>query len=95
MGRPMEVPMDIVVLSVGMEPSAGTRELSQLFGIQQNKYGFVDSVRAPMDTVTSSVPGVYVCGAALGPADLEDCASSGAASAAKAVSSLRLRIVAG
>jgi heterodisulfide reductase subunit A len=95
MGRPMEVPMDIVVLSVGMEPSAGTRELSQLFGIQQNKYGFVDSVRAPMDTVTSSVPGVYVCGAALGPADLEDCASSGAASAAKAVSSLRLRTVAG
>ncbi len=95
MGRPMEVPMDIVVLSVGMEPSAGTRTLAQLFGVQQNKFGFIDSVKAPMDTVTTSVQGVFVCGAALGPADLEDCASSGAASAVKAITSLRLRTVAG
>ena len=95
MGRPMEVPMDIVVLSVGMEPSDGTRSLADLFGVAQNKYGFIDSVRAPMDVVTTSVTGVYACGAALGPADLEDCASSGAAAAAKAVSSLRLRAVGG
>jgi len=95
MGRPMEVPMDVVVLSVGMEPSEGTRNLAQLFGVQQNKYGFVESVLAPMDTVTTNVPGVYACGAALGPADLEDCASSGAASAARAITSLRLRVTAG
>ncbi len=28
MGRPMELPMDMVVLSVGMEPSQGTREIA-------------------------------------------------------------------
>ena len=95
MGRPMEVPMDMVVLSVGMEPSVGTRSLAGLFGVQQNQYGFIESVRAPMDTVTTSVTGVYGCGAALGPADLEDCASSGAAAATKAVTSLRLRAVGG
>ncbi len=95
MGRPMEVPMDLVVLSVGMEPSAGTRSLADLFGVQKNKYGFIDSIRAPMDVVTTNVAGVYACGASLGPADLEDCASSGAASAAKAITSLRLRTTAG
>ncbi len=95
MGRPMEVAMDMVVLSVGMEPSAGTRDLADLFGVQKNKYGFIESVRAPMDMVTTNVPGVYACGASLGPADLEDCASSGAASAAKAITSLRLRTTAG
>jgi heterodisulfide reductase subunit A len=95
MGRPMEVPMDIVVLSVGMEPSAGTRDLAQLFGVGQNRFGFIDSIRAPMDTVTTNVPGVFACGAAIGPADLEDCASSGAAAAAKAIVSLRLHATAG
>ncbi|MCP4223701.1 MAG: CoB--CoM heterodisulfide reductase iron-sulfur subunit A family protein, partial [Actinomycetia bacterium] len=95
MGRPMEVPMDLVVLSVGMEPSPGTRTLAHLFGVQANCYGFIESVRAPMDVVTTSVPGVFACGAALGPADLEDCASSGAASAAKAIMSVRLHVSAG
>ena len=95
MGRPMEVLMDMVVLSVGMEPSGGTRAMAQLFGVQQNKYGFIDSVRAPLDTVTTSVPGVFSCGAALGPADLEDCSSSAAAAAVKAITSQRLRVSVG
>ncbi|HRQ21887.1 MAG TPA: FAD-dependent oxidoreductase, partial [Anaerolineales bacterium] len=34
MSRPMEVTMDMVVLSVGMEPSAGTRAVAQLLGVQ-------------------------------------------------------------
>jgi heterodisulfide reductase subunit A len=95
MGRPMEVLMDMVVLSVGMEPSGGTRAMAQLFGVQQNKYGFIESVRAPLDTVTTSVAGVFSCGAALGPADLEDCASSAAAAAVKAITSQRLRVTVG
>src|SRR5512134_869368 len=37
MGRPMEVEMDIVVLSVGMEPSKGTREVAGILGVRQNK----------------------------------------------------------
>ncbi|MHB8295434.1 MAG: FAD-dependent oxidoreductase [Acidimicrobiales bacterium] len=84
MGRPMEILMDLVVLSVGMEPSAGTRQMASVIGVQQNKYGFIDAVAGPLDTVSTSKPGVFACGAALGPADLEDCASSGAAAAMRA-----------
>ena len=47
MGRPMEVPMDIVVLSVGMEPSLGTRSMAKVLGIDQNKYGFIDAANPP------------------------------------------------
>jgi heterodisulfide reductase subunit A len=89
MGRPMEVLMDMVVLSVGMEPSAGTRRMAQLFGLAQNKYGFLAAQRAPLDTVTTSRPGVFACGAALGPSDLEDCASTGGLAAVRAVSLAR------
>ena len=89
MGRPMEVLMDMVVLSVGMEASPGTRKMAHLLGIAQNKYGFIESVNPPLDTVSTSVPGIYAVGAALGPSDLEDCASTGGLAAAKAVRDLR------
>jgi heterodisulfide reductase subunit A len=91
MGRPMEVPMDIVVLSVGMEPSAGTKRMAQVLGLEQNRYGWIEVVNPPLDTVTTSREGVFACGAALGPADLEDTISSAGAAATKAVALVRRR----
>ena len=91
MGRPMEIPMDMVVLSVGMEPSAGTRRLAGLFDLQQNRYGFVDAVAGPLDPVATSREGVWACGAALGPADIEDSVSTAGLAAARAVAFVRAR----
>ena len=93
MGRPMEVAMDMVILSVGMEPSQGTRAMAGILGIEPNKYGFIDAVNPPLDTVTTSRQGIFACGASLGPADLEDCASSGGAAAMKALAFLRRKPV--
>ena len=89
MGRPMELEMDMVVLSVGMEPSAGTKRMAKVLGVAQNKYGFIHAVGGPLDTVSTSRPGIFACGAALGPADLEDTVSSAAGAAMKAVGFLR------
>jgi heterodisulfide reductase subunit A len=86
MSRPMEVTMDLVVLSVGMEPSAGTRAIAQLFGVKQNKYGFIEAGgESGLDTVATSVPGIFVAGAAAGPADLNDSISSAGLAAARAM----------
>lgn len=90
MSRPMEVTMDMVVLSVGMEPSAGTRAIAQLLGIQQNKYGFIEAGGAGgLDVVATSKEGVFVAGAAAGPADLNDSISMAGLAAARAVASVR------
>jgi heterodisulfide reductase subunit A len=72
-----------------MEPSRGTREMASVLGIRQNKYGFIDAENPPLDTVTTSREGIFACGAALGPADLEDTISSAGAAAMKAVSLVR------
>jgi heterodisulfide reductase subunit A len=93
MGRPMEVPMDIVVLSVGMEPSAGTRAMAQVLGLRQNRYGFIEAPGVPLDTVSTSREGIFACGAALGPADLEDTVSSAGLAALRAVATLRTAAV--
>jgi heterodisulfide reductase subunit A len=90
MSRPMEVTMDMVVLSVGMEPSAGTRAIAQLLGVQQNKYGFIEAGGAGgLDVVATSKEGVFVAGAAAGPADLNDSISMAGLAAARAVASVR------
>jgi heterodisulfide reductase subunit A2 len=89
MGRPMEVAMDMVILAVGMEPSQGTRVMADVFGLPTNKYGFIDTDHDVLDTVTTTVPGVFVAGAATGPADLDDSIAAAGAAAAKAVSMLR------
>ncbi|MDA8205450.1 MAG: FAD-dependent oxidoreductase [Thermaerobacter sp.] len=88
MGRPVEVLMDLIILSVGMEPSKGTLEMAQVFNLPREDHGFLATVGEPLDTVTTPVPGIFVAGAAAGPKDIEDSVSMGGAAAAKAVSFL-------
>ncbi|MCL4294400.1 MAG: FAD-dependent oxidoreductase [Anaerolineae bacterium] len=94
MGRPLEVPMDIVVLAVGMEASQGTRQIAQIFGVKQNKYHFIDVPQDTLDPVATSVPGIYVAGAAAGPKDLDDTISMAGTAAIKAAGLVRRLVVA-
>lgn len=88
MGRPVEVLMDLIILSVGMEPSKGTLEMAKIFNMPRESHGFLATVGEPLDTVTTPVPGVFVAGAAAGPKDIEDSVSMGGAAAVKAVAFL-------
>lgn len=81
--------MDVVVLAVGMEPSQGTRQMAEVLGLPTNKYGFIDTDHETLDTVTTTVPGVFAAGASVGPADLDDSIASAGAAAAKAVALVR------
>ena len=69
----------MVVLSVGMEASSGTKEMAELFGVKLNQYKFIETIGGALNTVGTSVQGVFACGAATGPADLEDSISSASA----------------
>ncbi|MFN3284919.1 MAG: CoB--CoM heterodisulfide reductase iron-sulfur subunit A family protein [bacterium] len=89
LGRPMEVLMDMVILSVGMEPSKGTRQVAKVLGLKQNKYGFIEVPHEGLDPVATSVPGIFVAGAAAGPKDLDDTLSMAGAAAMKAVAAVR------
>ena len=89
MGRPMEVAMDVVVLANGMEASQGTREMARLFQVKQNKYKFIDVPHDALDPVATSVPGVFVAGAAAGPKDLDDTIGMAGTAAIKAAGLIR------
>jgi len=94
LGRPVEVPMDVVVLSIGMEPSEGSTKMAEIFSLPLESHRFIETIGGPMNTVSTSRDGIYVAGAAAGPADLEDSISMAGAAVMKAAGFLRKRALA-
>ncbi len=89
MGRQVEGAMDVVILSVGMEPSEGTKQMAEIFQVPLESHGFLETVGGPLNTVTTPKQGVFAAGASVGPADLEDSISMAGAAAMKAAGFLR------
>ncbi len=81
---------DMVVLSVGVKPSAETQALATRLGLRLNEYGFSDAVEfAPTQT---SRPGIFVAGTFREPKDIPETvieASSAAACASQLLASAR------
>ncbi len=91
-GKSFEEEFDLVVLSVGFEACEDIKRYSEIFGIDLNEYGFVltDSFR-PVET---SKPGIFVAGIACEPKDIPESVAQASASAAKALSYEKERVVA-
>jgi len=83
--RPSTREFDLVVLSVGFQPSPASIELAKRLDIQLNKYGFCyTDTFSPVET---SKPGIFVAGAFQGPKDIPETVmqASGAAGSASAL----------
>jgi heterodisulfide reductase subunit A len=65
-----EEEFDMVVLSVGLNPPAGSEELAHKFGIELNPHGFCKT--NPTNPMATTRPGIYVSGAFQGPIDIPE-----------------------
>ncbi len=86
-GQEMEVPADLVVLAVGMEP----RDISDVISLTKAPVGddgFLLEVHPKLRPVESAIAGVLIAGAAQGPKDVSESTSSASAAAAKAATVL-------
>jgi heterodisulfide reductase subunit A len=86
-GAELEVPADLVVLGVGMEP----RDVSDIVDMTKNPVGsdgFLLEVHPKLRPVETAIPGVYLAGASQGPKDISESTSSASAAAVKAASVL-------
>ena len=61
---------DMVVLSVGLNPPAAFKELSDKFGIDLNSHGFAKSESS--NPIKTNRPGIFVSGAFQGPTDIPE-----------------------
>jgi heterodisulfide reductase subunit A len=81
-GEELEIPVDMVVLSVGMQP-----EMSEVFTMLRvpfSRDGFLQEVHPKLRPVETAIGGVLVAGTCQGPKDTVEATASASAAAAKA-----------
>ncbi len=73
---------EMVVLSVGLQPADGTKELAERLGVQLNRFGFAEQLAdAPTHTTQ---PGIFVAGAFAAPKDIPETVIEASCAAANA-----------
>lgn len=82
------IPVDMVVLSVGLEPAEGADEVRRMFNISCSKEGFFLEKHPKLAPVETATAGVFIAGCCQGPKDIPDTVAQAGAAAAHAVALL-------
>ncbi len=72
---------DMVVLSVGLKPSSQTEQIADMMGLNLTPDQFIGC--EPFKPTSTNIPGIFVCGGAMGPNDIGQSVIQAAASAAE------------
>ncbi|RLI82751.1 CoB--CoM heterodisulfide reductase iron-sulfur subunit A family protein [Archaeoglobales archaeon] len=81
-GEEIEIPVDLVVLSVGMEPEQS--EIFTMLRVPFSRDGFLQEVHPKLRPVETAIGGILVAGACQSPKDTVETTASASAAAAKA-----------
>ncbi len=85
-GRQRRLPVDMVVLSCGLEPSRDVEEVARLFNISRSADGFFLEKHPKLDPVATMTDGIFIAGCCQGPKDIPDTVAQASAAAAEALS---------
>ena len=85
-GIQRRVPVDMVVLSSGIEPRKDGKQVGKLFGIACGADGWLVERHPKIDPVATMTEGIYIAGCAQGPKDIPASINQGAAAAARVLS---------
>jgi heterodisulfide reductase subunit A len=86
MGKRRRLPVDMVILSVGLQAQADAAQLARILGISRSADGFFMERHAKLGPVETNTDGIFLAGACQGPKDIPDAVAQGAAAAAGALS---------
>jgi len=82
-GEQIEIPSDLVVLMVGMEPRSDSDEMAHLVNISRDKDGWFIESHPKLDPVATTTDGVFIAGACQSPKDIPDSVAQARAAAAR------------
>jgi heterodisulfide reductase subunit A len=83
LGEIRRIPVDMVILSTGLEPSRDVETVARTFNLNRTADGFFREAHPKLRPVDTSVDGVFLAGACQGPKDIHDSVAQGAAAAAR------------
>ena len=85
LGRTVEVPADMVVLAIGIQPRADADSVASMLGLEFSEDGFFAEAHPELRPVDTQTPGVYLAGTCQAPKDIPDTVSQAKAAAAQAI----------
>jgi heterodisulfide reductase subunit A len=83
LGAVREIPVDMVVLAVGMEPQSDAGHIGRLFNISCGGEGFFTERHPKLAPVSTFTDGLFLAGACQGPKDIPDTVAQAGAAAAE------------
>ena len=89
--RQRRIPVDMVILSTGLEPPRDAHATARLFGLTCSYEGWIIERHPKLDPVATMTDGVFAAGCALGPRDIPTSVSNGAAAAARILGRIQQR----
>jgi len=88
LGRIIEHETDLVVLGVGLEPSAGQKELAQKLKLSLSSDRFLLEAHPKLRPVETNAEGVFLAGCCQGPKDIPDTVAQAKGAAGSAIALL-------
>ena len=88
LGNKLEIDADIIALAAAMIPSAGSKEVSQLFKVTLGPDGFFQEAHVKLRPVEFAADGIYLCGTAHYPKRLAEAIEQAYGAAGRALTLL-------
>ena len=93
-GKQRRIPVDMVILSAGMQPRADAKEAAKLFGISCSADGWYIEKHPKLDPVATMTEGIFIAGCVQGPKDIPNTVVQGAAAAARVLGRIQQKEIA-
>jgi len=93
-GKQRRIPVDMVILSAGLEPRYDSKEVAHLFGISCSANGWFIERHPKLDPVATMTEGIFIVGCVQGPKDIPSSVAQGAAAAARVLGRIQQKEIA-
>ena len=84
-GSQRRIPVDMVILSAGLQARQDNDKVSRIFGVSRGADGWLIERHPKLDPVATMTDGIFIAGCAQGPKDIPAAVSQGAAAAARVI----------
>jgi len=85
-GKQRQIPVDMVILAIALEPRHDSAYVARQFGISTNSSGWFTEKHPKLDPVATMTDGIFIAGCTSGPKDIPASVAQGSAAAARVVS---------
>jgi heterodisulfide reductase subunit A len=93
-GQQRRIPLDMVILSAGLEPRHDAKQVAKMFGISCSADGWYIEKHPKLDPIATMTEGIYIAGVAQGPKDIPASVAQGAAAAARVMGRIQQKEIA-